>query len=250
MADKVTVLISGANQGIGFGAAKLLALYSPRYYVLIGSRDQAKGEKAVKEIEALAPKSAVSTIQLDITSGTSIKDAVSTVEKQYGRLDVLINNAGIVCFDSSLEKRLRDTFEVNCIAHALVTEAFAPLLAKSTLPGAYVIHVSSQLASLTLEADPTRPLMSPLVMAYSMSKAALNMMAVVHQKQYKDDRFKVFAYDPGYVITNITGDADERGAKGAHGADVSAEGIRSILEGKLDENVGKHVNYDGKVVPW
>src|SRR6187551_1448347 len=107
MTDKVVVLISGANQGIGFGIAKFLALSSSKYHVLIGSRDQAKGEKAVKEIEALSPKSTVSTIRLDITSGASIKDAASTVEQQFGKLDVLINNAGIVSYDPSLEKRLR-----------------------------------------------------------------------------------------------------------------------------------------------
>lgn len=94
MAETI-VLITGANQGLGYEVVKKLAAENKSFKIILGSRDQAKGEKAVSEVSNLASNTSVDTVQIDVTSDESVEKAVKTIDEKYGRIDVLFNNAGI-----------------------------------------------------------------------------------------------------------------------------------------------------------
>ena len=199
--DKAVVLITGANQGVGFEAAKALAASSGSYHILIGSRDTSRGDKAVEELNKISSNSSISTIQLEVTSSDSIKAAAASVESEFGKLDCLINNAGRVSASKDLETQLRENFEVNVFGATLVAEAFIPLLKKSQASTKRLIHVTSDLGSLRLAEDPNWKYYHVPSLTYRMTKAALNMLAVRQAISLKDDGIKVFAYNPGWVVT-------------------------------------------------
>jgi NAD(P)-dependent dehydrogenase (short-subunit alcohol dehydrogenase family) len=170
------------------------------------------------------------------------------VEKEFGRLDVLINNAGLVPKEETLISRLRETFEANTFGPAVVTETFTPLLRKSE--NARLIFVTSSLGSISEKLDPAN-WSSPLpVLEYRMSKTALNMLAAYHHVHF-EGKVKVWTYCPGYVVTDLsrTGQQgiEERKNRGAGDPRDSAAGILALVEGKRDSEVGSFVNKDGKI---
>ncbi|KAM3068641.1 hypothetical protein ACMFMG_011164 [Clarireedia jacksonii] len=227
--EKTIVLITGANGGIG--------------------RSVEKGEAALKTIQAQNPSSSVSVVQLDVTSEESLSAAYDSISSEFGRLDVLINNAGIASFEKTLRAELRETFEANTFGAALTTEKFVPLLEKSK--GARLLYITSGLGSMGLCEDPKHWTYAVDAMTYRMSKAAMNMLMVCHHKQFQEKGWKVWGVCPGYVITNLTGEEDRenRAKRGALSATTSAETITSVVEGKRDQDVGKVVHKDG-VWPW
>lgn len=93
--SETIVLITGANQGLGYEVVKKLAAENQNFRILLGSRDPARGEKAAAEVPKLASNTLVDAIQIDVTSDESVEKAVKTVDDKYGRIDVLFNNAGI-----------------------------------------------------------------------------------------------------------------------------------------------------------
>ncbi|KAM3068115.1 hypothetical protein ACMFMF_009480 [Clarireedia jacksonii] len=241
--EKTIVLITGANGGIGYETALLLATSSPSYHIIIGSRSVEKGEAALKTIQAQNPSSSVSVVQLDVTSEESLSAAYDSISSEFGRLDVLINNAGIASFEKTLRAELRETFEANTFGAALTTEKFVPLLEKSK--GARLLYITSGLGSMGLCEDPKHWTYAVDAMTYRMSKAAMNML------MFQEKGWKVWGVCPGYVITNLTGEEDRenRAKRGALSATTSAETITSVVEGKRDQDVGKVVHKDG-VWPW
>lgn len=247
--EKTIVLITGANGGIGFETALLLATSSPSYHVIIGSRSTEKGEAALKSIQSHNPSGTLSVVQLDVTSEESLSSAYSSISEEFGRLDVLINNAGIVSFEKTLRAELRATFETNTFGAALTTEKFLPLLEKSN--SARVLYITSGLGSMTLCEDPQDWTYAVDALTYRMSKAALNMLMVCQHKEFQKKGIKVWGLCPGYVITNLTGEEDRenRTKRGAESATTSAETILSVVEGKRDKDVGKVVHKDG-VYNW
>ncbi|KAL9075860.1 MAG: hypothetical protein Q9161_001253 [Pseudevernia consocians] len=244
------VLITGANSGIGYAASKVIASASPKYHVLMASRSLAKGESASAAVRAPAGiKGQVSSIQLDVTDETSIAAAAARVESEHGRLDVLVNNAGIASKAATLKEQLQRTFDTNVIGAALVAQAFAPLLAKS--PNPYLLHISSGLGSMTFASDKGRAEYGVDIRPYRMSKAALNMLALQDAKVLGKQGVKVFAVCPGLVESNLRGEAAEERSAGGRAGDpeVSGETILGIMEGGRDADVGKFVYKDG-VYPW
>ncbi|TVY84110.1 Short-chain dehydrogenase/reductase tropE [Lachnellula suecica] len=232
--NKTVVLITGANGGIGYETALLLATSATSFHVIVGARSAEKGEKAVSDIKSQSPKGTLSHVQLDVTDSNSIKNAVSTVEKDFGRIDVLINNAGIISHATALIDQLRETFETNTFGPAIVTEAFTPLLLKSKSPK--LIYVSSNLGSITWRSDPTNPYYALPAPAYRMSKAALNMLLACDYATLGSKGVKAWAYCPGYVVTNLSGTGEkgrqERVERGAGSAVDSAKGILAIWREK------------------
>lgn len=242
--------LPGANSGIGYAASKVIASASPKYHVLMASRSLAKGDSASAAVRAAAGvQGQVSSIQLDVTDEASIAAAAARVASEHGRLDVLVNNAGIYSQAATLREQLRHTFDTNVVGAALVAHAFAPLLCKSARP--YLLHVSSGLGSLTLASDAGRGEYGVDIRPYRMSKAALNMLALQDSKVLGKQGVKVFAVCPGLVESNLRGEgAAERSAGGRAGdPEVSGETILSIMEGGRDADVGKFVHKDG-VYPW
>jgi NAD(P)-dependent dehydrogenase (short-subunit alcohol dehydrogenase family) len=217
----------------------------------MGVRSLSKGEKALAEIQAKHPQGSLSLIQLDVTDDDSIAAAANKIEVDFGVVDVLINNAGISTSGEGITREsLRAVFETNVYGPTLLTQVVVPLLKKSKAPK--IINVSSGLGSITVRSDPKNPYYSVPAEEYRMSKSALNMLSACQTAQLKEFGVKVWAYCPGYVITNLTGEADRqnRANRGAESSETSAQGILEILEGKRDAEAGGFVTKYGKSYAW
>lgn len=241
-------LVTGANQGIGFQIAKELARNG--LIVLVGARDIAKGERAAQEIEG-----EVHAIQLDVTNQASIDEAATRIRDEFGRLDILMNNAGISrakanqSFEEAVKTNLltdaplddiRKVFETNVFGVIAVTQAMLPLLRESEA-GRIVITASSG-ASLTLNSDPNNP-HRRMFGNYSASKAAAHAVMLSFALALEDTNIKVNAACPGFTSTalnNFNGTRSlEEGAR---------EPVRLALIG-TDGPTGSFSDEDG-TVPW
>lgn len=203
---KRIVLITGANKGIGYETAKQLA--SAGHTVLIGARDPDKAAAAVAALTAEGARA--EAVVLDVLDAASIERAVAHIGEHHGRLDTLINNAGLVAeawgtpASQTGLAAWRSTFETNVFAVAAVTAAFLPLLRKSA--AGRVVNLSSILGSLTLHADPTSWIYDFKTVAYDTSKAALNQYTIHLAHELKDTSIKVNAAHPGWVKTDLGGE--------------------------------------------
>lgn len=225
----------------------------------MGARNATKAEAKVKEIQAKNPKGTVSWVELDVDSDPSIEAAVKTLEKDFGRVDILINNAGIYLESSTEAKtsreKLRATFETNVYGPTLLTQELLPLL-KASQQGAKIINVTSGLGSIsTFNSDlPSDNILHYFKdvkgIGYRMSKSALNMLSAWQQYQLKDTAIKVWAYCPGYVVSDLGGTRKEREEMGLESSWTSAEGILEIVEGKRDAEKGGFVTKRGGKYPW
>ena len=200
-----TVLITGANKGIGFETAK--QLLQKGFYVYIGSRNLENGLQAVEKLKAINLTN-VEAIQIDVTDDNSVKNARTEIGKKTDVLDVLINNAGINggVPNTALEARTDQflaAFNTNVFGVARVTQAFIDLLKKSPEPR--IVMVSSSVGSLTLQSDPNWLAYNFAKYAvYGSSKAALNMFTIHLAYELRDTAFKVNAVCPGYTKTDFT----------------------------------------------
>lgn len=233
----------GANQGIGFETAKNLLLPSATYHVLLGSRDLAKGLEAASSLTKLPIKGTVKALQIDVTDDASVDAAARQVKDTFGRLDVLVNNAGIGArHNPSARDAIREVLAVNVVGVVSVTEAFLPLLRNSSVPR--LIFVSSTTGSITHAADPKSPLHGGGAMDYRSSKAALNMLMVLYWNRLERDGFMVFGANPGLIATNFHG-SERPGSE----PEVGGERIAVVVRGDRDADVGKVCNANG-VLPW
>jgi NAD(P)-dependent dehydrogenase (short-subunit alcohol dehydrogenase family) len=200
MTDSRIALVTGANKGIGREIVAQLAARGMT--VLLGARDTERREKAVAEVGG-----DVRGIALDVTDAASVARAAATIDNEYGRLDVLINNAGITGGvpgePSQLElARLRLVFETNFFGVLAVTNAMLPLLRRSS--SARIVNVSSGVGSLAAMSDPDSPLHAmPASGAYVPSKTALNSLTVQYAKELRPEGILVNAIDPGYCATDL-----------------------------------------------
>lgn len=210
MATKSTVaLISGANTGIGLAVATQLAK-DHGYHVIVGSRNMKAGEEVATAL--VADGYAASAVQLDLSSDVSIAAAISQLERDFGGLDVLINNAGVLLDRSSDDSELAiklstrelfdKTFSTNLVGAACLTEACLPLLRKSTVPR--VVFVSSRMGSLGEAMNKSTPYYSTDYKAYDCSKSALNMLALNYARILEDEGAMVNVACPGLVKTKLT----------------------------------------------
>jgi NAD(P)-dependent dehydrogenase (short-subunit alcohol dehydrogenase family) len=199
-------LITGANKGIGFETARQLAK-SGGVHVILAARDRAKGVAAALALQSEGLD--VEALTLDVTDAEGIAAAAKEIYKKFGRLDILINNAGINVDEASKkvsEQTLttwRKTFDTNLFALIAVTQAFLPLLEKSD--AGRIVNLSSILASMTLHSDPTSPIYGFKVPAYNVSKTAVNAWTVQLAYELRDTKIKVNAAHPGYVKTDMGG---------------------------------------------
>ncbi len=206
MSQNKIVLITGANKGIGLETARQLA--QEKMTVLVGARDSKKGEEAVAQLrkEGLDARA----LEIDVSKSESIRKAAAQVEKEFGHLDVLVNNAGVMIDDKDRkvsEQSLevwRDTFETNFFGLIETTQAFLPLLRKSD--AGRIVNLSSILGSITLHAKPGSPVYDNKVAAYNVSKSAVNAYTVQLAYELKDTKIKVNAAHPGWVKTDMGGE--------------------------------------------
>ena len=206
MNNKQIALVTGANKGIGLETARQLA--QQNIIVLLGARDLVKGETAAGELRKEGHD--VRAVEIDVSKSDSIGKAVAQVERDFGRLDILINNAGVLIDDYGKkvsEQALdtwRTTFQTNFFGLIETTQAFLPLLRKSE--AGRIVNLSSILGSITYHATPGSPVYDFKVPAYNVSKAAVNAYTVQLAYELKDSKIKVNAAHPGWVKTDLGGD--------------------------------------------
>ncbi|WP_020672361.1 SDR family oxidoreductase [Amycolatopsis nigrescens] len=245
-------LVTGANKGIGREIVRRLAERGCTVY--LGARDPERGHSAVEELTS-GPGSGLDIrfVRLDVGDVASVEAAVETIETSTGRLDVLVNNAGIMVEwgvrpADLTAAQLREVFEVNVFGVVTVTSACVPLLRRSGNPR--IVNLSSGLGSLTLLSDPESKLPAQGFLAYSSSKAALNALTLIYANALREDGIKVNAVSPGLVPTDQNAAAtfprgDRSTADGAVVpvllATISADGPTGVFRGPdaLDE-----------VIPW
>jgi len=203
-------LVTGANQGVGNQIAKALAANG--YIVYVGSRNLANGERAAREIGTGAH-----AIHLDVTQQSTIGSAAAHIEKEQGRLDLLVNNAGIshagkpgraleeIMADSrpsiaSLDE-IRAVWETNVFGVIAVTQAMLPLLRESS--AARIVNVSSGLGSLTWISDPNCWAREHFGVVYAASKTALNAVTLAFALELEKENIKVNATSPGFTATAL-----------------------------------------------
>jgi NAD(P)-dependent dehydrogenase (short-subunit alcohol dehydrogenase family) len=226
-------LVTGANRGIGLEVCRQLARRG--YTVLLGSRDRAKGERAAA---SLGPDGrSVLACQLDVTDPASIERTRALVAAQFGRLDVLVNNAAIL-YDTWQRAvtadlaQVREALETNLFGAWSMVQVFAPLLRRSR--HARVVNVSSEAGSLTS--------MSGGTPAYSLSKAALNALTRMLAAELGADGILVNSVCPGWVATDMGG---------AGGRPVS-EGAASVVWAATLPEDGPTGGFfrDGRTLAW
>ncbi|MFD7377652.1 SDR family NAD(P)-dependent oxidoreductase [Streptomyces mirabilis] len=184
-------LITGANKGIGFETARQLLAVG--HVVYLGARDVERGQQAAAALDARF-------VQLDVTDDASVHSALAAIDAAEGRLDVLVNNAGILG-DGTLDgpTALR-AFDTNAVGLVRVTEAALPLLRKSANPT--VVTVSSSAGSFWAVTNPDRPEYALPLALYSASKAAATMLTVQYAKAHPSIKFN--AVEPGTTATDLT----------------------------------------------
>jgi NAD(P)-dependent dehydrogenase (short-subunit alcohol dehydrogenase family) len=209
MSQKIA-FITGGNRGIGFQTALELKNAAK---VVIGSRDLKQGEQAVEKLRKAGVDADV--LKFDITDPAAPKAAYEYFNSKYGRLDILINNAGIAAGgfpavgpehsvgEVSVDL-LHKVFETNFFAQVALTQALLPLLKKS--PAGRIVNLSSILGSLALHANPKSPIYDAKSFAYDASKTALNAFTIHLAHELRDTKIKVNSAHPGWVKTDMGGD--------------------------------------------
>lgn len=213
-------LITGGNKGIGFAVARKLGLAG--HTVWLGSRDLERGDDAAKQLRGAGVDARA--VQLDVTDQASVTDAAAIVTREAGKLNVLINNAGIMFRRSRFVAEetideVKQTFETNVFGTLRVTQAFLPLLRKSQ--PAQIIMMSSGLGSFHDALDFESNIGNVGFGGYRASKAALNMLTIKLARELDDDGIRVNAVDPGFTSTDMTG--NDRGHSAEEGARPAVE---------------------------
>jgi len=184
-------LITGANKGIGFETARQLLELG--HVVYMGARDVERGKKAAEALGA-------QFVQLDVTDEASVSGALAAIDSAEGRLDVLVNNAGILGSEAINGPEALRVFDTNTVGVVRVTEAALPLLRKSSNPT--VVNVSSSLGSFWAVNNPDRPEFNVPLALYSASKSAATMLTVQYAKSQPGIKFN--ALEPGTTATDMT----------------------------------------------
>ena len=204
------VLITGANKGIGFEVARQLG--AAGYTVLVGARKEDLGRKAAAELQAQGADAHF--ILVDLDSRATADAAAAQIEGQFGKLDLLINNAAIATINDGPPSKVNPedalkAMSTNYIGTLNVTQAMLPLVrkAESESGHARIINVSSELGSVSLHNDPNWEYAFAKFQAYCASKAALNMMSVQLAYELRDTGIKVNVVNPGYTATDLNGNS-------------------------------------------
>ena len=245
-------LVTGANQGVGLQVAK--ELVAKGVTVLVGSRNFERGAAAAKDIG-----SGAIALQLDVTDRASIAAAAGHIRTEFGRLDLLVNNAAI----SNTSKRpgqsieeyakstrpsnvsfdeMRAVWETNVFGVLAVYQAMLPLLRESS--DARIVNVSSGVGSLTTNADPDSAYRRNFGPVYPASKTALNAVTLAMMIELESTGIKVNLVSPAFTKTNLNGYAGTESVE-----DGSREVVRVALLGP-DGPTGTFTRWENATIPW
>ncbi|WP_328525723.1 SDR family oxidoreductase [Kribbella sp. NBC_00359] len=233
-----TTLITGGNKGLGFETARRLV--AAGHTVYLGARDPERGKQAATDLGA-------HYLPLDVTSDDSVAAAARQLESEAGRLDVLINNAGIPGPRHTARELTADdlqiTYDVNVFGPVRMLHHFLPLLDRSDNP--VVVNVSSGLGSIATAVDPEGqgdavPIWVPAP-GYGSSKAALNMLTVQYARQLPE--LRINTVDPGYTATDFNAHS------GPQSVERGAEIIVRLATIGPDGPTGEYLSLNG-TVPW
>jgi NAD(P)-dependent dehydrogenase (short-subunit alcohol dehydrogenase family) len=202
-------LITGANKGLGYETAR--RLIGQGHTVYLGARSTERGEAAAARLGARF-------VQIDVTDDASVEAALKVIEARDGRLDVLVNNAGIwdgrIGVDGLTGSTALTEFDTNVIGVVRTTQAALPLLRRSENP--VVVNISSGLGSFWAVTNPERNEWHYPTIVYSATKAAVSMLTVEYAKALPDIKFN--AVEPGLTATDLTGNG--AGQTASEGAEV------------------------------
>lgn len=207
-------LVTGANKGIGREIARRLAGLGMT--VFASARDEKRGKQAAAELQKEGGD--IRFLQLDVTDEASVKQAAEQIDTAFQRLDVLVNNAGIITererpptnalASEVTVDEMRRTYEVNVFGVVAVTRAMLPLLRRS--PAARIVNMSSPLGSLSWRASRDNPAPQPGLLAYNSSKAAQNAVTLHYANELRGAGILVNAANPGKVGTDLNRHTGER----------------------------------------
>jgi NAD(P)-dependent dehydrogenase (short-subunit alcohol dehydrogenase family) len=202
MTEAKIALVTGANKGIGYEVARGLGATGAT--VLVGARDAERGAAAAEKLSADGITAV--PVELDVTDPVSRSAAAARIEREYGRLDVLVNNAGILVERGQKPSQLpvevlMRTYATNVYGVVAVTNALLPLIRRAA--AGRIVNVSSGLGSLALTSDPNGPYARFPLLAYNSSKSALNAVTVAYANELRGTPIKVNAADPGYCATDL-----------------------------------------------
>jgi NAD(P)-dependent dehydrogenase (short-subunit alcohol dehydrogenase family) len=229
--DTIT-FITGANKGLGYETARRLTELG--HTVIIGARDPERGQAAADRLGARF-------VQIDVTDDASVSRATADIEAREGRVDKLINNAGITGRVAPTDQLTGDdaefVFETNVVSVVRVTNAFLPLLRKSEAPT--VINVSSGMGSFALTHDPERVESKVIAPLYTASKTAVTMLTTQYAKSLPGIRFN--AADPGYSATDLNGH------RGTQTVTEGTDAIITLATEDATAGVGRFIDCFGPV---
>ncbi|KAH6639062.1 hypothetical protein C7974DRAFT_330050 [Boeremia exigua] len=270
---KEIVLITGANSGIGYELARQL-LSLGTYHILLTARSPTRGTTALQTLQSLSLPGTIEFLPLDTTSDTDIAAATAHITKTHARLDVLVNNAAIAPFTSNPTRtQFRDAFDTNATGPYLLSQSLIGLLQQSANPR--IVNVSSGAGSIGRRLAAESPMYKIQAEAYRASKVAMNMLTTCLWVEFGlgfgpdargegevggawgeggmgedgegKKRVKVFAYDPGFTVSNLSEMNTE--ANGARSAEDSVKSLMDVILGKRDGEVGRFIHNTGGY-PW
>jgi NAD(P)-dependent dehydrogenase (short-subunit alcohol dehydrogenase family) len=245
--SKQIALVTGANKGLGLETARQLS--KKGVTVILSARNEEKGQAAVAQLRSEGVET--DFIKLDVTDGEDIQHASAYIDTKYGKLDMLINNAGI-----SKEKTasyavntspvveadiIKEVYETNVFGAIALTQVLLPLLEKSD--SGRIINVSSELGSLALHADNTSPVYRLKKFSYNSSKTVLNQFTVHLAEALKDTHVRVNSVSPGWVKTDM----------GSQYAPLEIpDGAKIIVEVALAKDTpnGAFITHEARRIPW
>lgn len=246
MKNQRIALVTGSNRGIGFETAKQLG--EEGITVIITARQLDVAQRAAREL--IGQGIDAYGIQLDVTNDEERKAAAAYISEKFGRLDILINNAGVAPKESLFVSKTLETsreefahiYETNFFSVVYLTRELLPLIKKST--SGRIVNLSSILGSLTIHSQPESPIAGFRVLSYNSAKAALNMFTIQLADELAALGIKVNSAHPGWVQTELGGN-DQAPMSITDGAKTSV-GLALLGE---DGPTGKMIHM-GEEMPW
>ncbi len=239
-ANKVA-LVTGANKGIGFEVARQIA--KAGWTVLAGARKESLGREAAAKLQAEGL--AVHFIQIDLDDQQTAASAAIAIRSQFGKLDLLVNNAGITSTGDGPPSKVdlgavQTVMQTNYVGTVAVTQAMLPLL--QSAGKAQIINVSSELGCISQQTNPDWKYFPVKVLAYCASKAALNMFTVQLAYEFRDGSIAVNSVNPGYTATDLNGHSGPQTVEEGAAEIVRLALLASPVTGKFLETAGE--------IPW